>query len=73
MCNQKDKKDEKILEIARANEQGIRLFNMSKALGWNISSTRNRILLLALDGELRVERGRNSVTVYPVEKIGGDT
>ncbi len=66
---QLDETDKKIISIVE-EQPGIRLGKLSEAVGICNVSTRSRILILAVMGELELERGRRALFIYP-KKIGG--
>ena len=70
----KDALDRRICGIVCRNP-GIRLSGLSQELGFCLVTVRYRVLDLEREGILRVEKGRNSVKVYPMlddEAAAGD-
>lgn len=66
MCNKfKDATDEKIYEIAQ--EGPISLTDMSRKIGKTYMTTKYRVWDLERDGYLKIEKGRNRVTVHAGE------
>lgn len=61
----KDDLDKKIINTVKENADGIRLYELSRTLNRNAMTVKYRLMQMALDGDIRIERGHNLLKACP--------
>jgi predicted transcriptional regulator len=61
----KDSMDEQIILLAK-EQPGIRLAELSRKLNREPPGVRNRLLSLVINGDIRLEKTRDALRVFPI-------